>query len=117
MRATADMSGGQGDAIGSNKDVYYIAAADLSHDVTTWNRIGTTDGSGRFIYDLSSLPAGDYYIGVAGSTVNSPAAILVHVDGGQSTIKGDVNGDGVVNNLDAVLVYTYHSGKITQFTV
>ena len=83
---------------------------------THFNRnliIGTADTTGRISFDLSNLPAGDYYIGVAGSTVNSPAAILVHVEGGQSTIKGDVNGDGIVNNLDAVLVYAYHNGKQT----
>ena len=28
-----------------------------------------------------------------------------------AAIPGDVNGDGVVNNLDAVLVYAYHNGK------
>ena len=45
----------------------------------------------------------------------SIAAVIVYA-AGDGKNRGDVNGDGEVNNLDAAMAYAFYNGKITQFT-
>ena len=119
-RATADGQGGRSDVTMPNVDVYWIAADDVKSNVTEWHYLTKSDADGKFTYDFSDMEAGDYYIGVAGDGVSSPGMIIVHKTDDSveedPDLLGDANSDGIVNNVDAMLILQYSSGVTTNVT-
>lgn len=106
-----------------NENVYYISAKDYAGQkvsATYWKKLGATDENGDITVP-NNLEAGTYYISCVGAEANSsergPAAFTLEIKekaGSDDDIKyGDINGDGKVNQLDAVMVYAYHNGKRT----
>ncbi len=84
-----------------------------------WNKVDvsiTVEGEGSYVVALPET-AGTYYLmasDVDAKTEDAalaPATAKIVVE--DSVVYGDVNGDGKVNSVDAMLVYAYHNGKTT----
>lgn len=112
-RAKSDTNGGRSYVNEANAKIYYISAEDFVGGAVSegngWTYLTTANGDGKFSFDLSSLEAGEYYLGTPGNTVSSPGAIAVTVP---SVKYGDVNGDDVINARDAAMIYACVNGEI-----
>ena len=99
--------------ITSCPDVYYLPADDVNTGVvSTWIPIGTADGEGKLTVDTSSLAPGEYIFAMAGqlgeenpdSICSTPGGVRVTVQA-KPALKGDVNGDGIVDVFDVTTLF------------
>lgn len=101
-----------------NTAVYYINADDYAGEkVTKWTSAGTTDENGRITLP-QDLEPGRYYVSSLGQDGNfqqSPAGFVLKVSKLPENIRlGDVNDDGSVNGVDAVLVLKCAAGTLNS---
>ena len=97
--------------------VYCVPVEDLDDGVVTkWNYLGNADENGNLTVDVWMEP-GEYLICVAGqygkdlpnAIVSTPGGILLTVT--EEGVPGDVNGDGIVNGMDALRLKQYLAGQ------
>ena len=124
--AGADMSGSYTTAhtlIDYCPDVYCaLVDAIPSGDVTEWTYVDAANDDGTLTVNTSDLAPGEYIFAIAGQPgAENPDAICSTPGGVRVTIAekkaalGDVNGDGEVDVLDALLAYSYYMGR-TELT-
>ena len=92
----------------ADTQVYYINKDKFTgQKVTQWTSAGSTNADGKITLP-SDLEPGTYYVSCEGMDADfqrAPAAYVLKVTKSLGNIKpGDVNDDGTVNSLDAVLV-------------
>ena len=117
-RDGADMNGSYGTAhtLRTNCPDVYCTPADsvTTGDVTQWTKVGTADADGTLVVDTSTLAPGEYIFAIPGQYGNENPDIIVGAPGGirmtirektVTVIKGDINGDGVVDVLDMTELY------------
>ena len=87
-RAGKDFGAGTNTSVSAKVDIHYIATNALKNgEVTTWEKLGTTNTKGQLTADLSSLNPGTYLFAVSGrkgeenptAVVSAPGGILVTV--------------------------------------
>lgn len=67
------------------------------------------------ISDFKACQSGDKAIGEDGYTCTAPESVTAtRPSTGGTTLKGDVNGDGVVNGVDTNMIYRYVMGYIDE---
>ena len=96
-------------------DVYCTLANNVTTgDVTQWTKVGTADADGTLVVDTSTLAPGEYIFAIPGQYGNEAPDAIVGAPGGirmtirektVTVIKGDINGDGVVDVLDMTELY------------
>ena len=101
----------------------YCTPADsvTTGDVTKWKYVGTAEADGTLVVDTSSLAPGEYIFSIPGQYGNENESAIVGAPGGirltihektVTVIKGDINGDGVINAFDVTELYNaVSSGK------
>lgn len=124
----------------ADRQLYWIHDDYMTGNVTEWNEGEgmVTDEDGRYILDTSDFEPGVYYIGALGGFTEGDgkpdaggfvsagyergvAVLKLTVTEGEGgsegddevtdLIPGDVNLDGEVDTLDALLVYSYYVGS------
>ena len=95
-------------------DVYCTLADDVTTgDVTKWTKVGTAAADGTLVVDTSTLAPGEYIFAIPGQYGNENPNSIVSAPGGirltiheKTAVKGDINGDGIINVADAMALYT-----------
>ena len=96
-------------------DVYCTPADSVTTgDVTQWTKVGTADADGTLVVDTSTLAPGEYIFAIPGQYGNENPNAIVSTPGGirmtirektVTVIKGDVNGDGVIDTTDVMALF------------
>lgn len=104
-------------------EIYYTEYPAASGDVTTWTKVGTAAKDGTISLDTTNMTPGTYLVAMAGQygqtltdkIVSAPGGILLVVEEGDNTVKGDLTGDGELTLDDAMGVYNLSfSGDYTD---
>lgn len=118
-RAWGDLSTGgatEGTLVTDGLPVYLVPENELySGSVKEWEtKLGSTDSEGKITVDTSGLKEGAYLVCVAGQAgqdtdaiVSCAGGIRLVVSKGTAPQPGDVNGDGVIDGMDAVAILRY----------
>ena len=121
-RAWGDLSSGgatEGTLVTDGLPVYLVSEDGLySGKVNEWGAsLGSTDSEGKITVDTSGLKEGTYLVCVAGQAgqgtdaiVSCAGGIRLVVSKGTAPQPGDVNGDGVIDGMDAVAILRYVAG-------
>ena len=85
------MTGGRTDKILSSTQVYVMTdPANAEGDVTTWQKLTTTDEAGKL--PVSFRQPGTYYVAAAGSSVGGPGVCIITVTGdGVSNVEKTID--------------------------
>ncbi len=116
-RTVASMASGSSTSYRAlpDTDVYILNEDDFAgQKVTKWTSLGYTDENGQITVP-GTLEPGRYYISANGNpdAERGPSVFVLTVkrDTGD-VVFGDVNGDGLVNSGDAVLVLKHTAGTL-----
>ena len=116
-RTVASMASGSSTSyrVLPDTDVYILNEDDFAgQKVTKWTSLGYTDEKGQITVP-GTLEPGRYYISANGNpdSERGPSVFVLTVkrDTGD-VVFGDVNGDGLVNSGDAVLVLKHTAGTL-----
>ena len=127
--AGADMYGTYNTAhtlIDYSPSVYCTPVNDIvSGDVTTWQYVGNAEADGSLVVDTSTLAPGEYIFALAGQPGKENPGAICSTPGGirltiheKPVIKGDINGDGVINSTDVMALFNaINSGDDLDATV
>ena len=127
--AGADMYGTYNTAhtlIDYSPSVYCTPVNDIvSGDVTTWQYVGNAEADGSLVVDTSTLAPGEYIFALAGQPGKENSGVICSTPGGirltiheKPVVKGDLNGDGVVDSTDVMALFNaINSGDDLDATV
>ena len=127
--AGADMYGTYNTAhtlIDYSPSVYCTPVNDIvSGDVTTWQYVGNAEADGSLVVDTSKLAPGEYIFALAGQPGKENSGVICSTPGGirltiheKPVVKGDLNGDGVINYTDVMALFNaINSGDDLDATV
>ena len=127
--AGADMYGTYNTAhtlIDYSPSVYCTPVNDIvSGDVTTWQYVGNAEADGSLVVDTSTLAPGEYIFALAGQPGKENPGVICSTPGGirltiheKPVVKGDLNGDGVINSTDVMALFNaINSGDDLDATV
>lgn len=127
--AGADMYGTYNTAhtlIDYSPSVYCTPVNDIgSGDVTTWQYVGDAEADGSLVVDTSTLAPGEYIFALAGQPGKENSGVICSTPGGirltiheKPVVKGDLNGDGVINSTDVMALFNaINSGDDLDATV
>ena len=127
--AGADMYGTYNTAhtlIDYSPSVYCTPVNDIvSGDVTTWQYVGNAEADGSLVVDTSKLAPGEYIFALAGQPGKENSGVICSTPGGirltiheKPVVKGDLNGDGVINSTDVMALFNaINSGDDLDATV
>ena len=127
--AGADMYGSYNTAhtlIDYSPSVYCTPVNDIvSGDVTTWQYVGNAEADGSLVVDTSKLAPGEYIFALAGQPGKENSGVICSTPGGirltiheKPVVKGDLNGDGVINSTDVMALFNaINSGDDLDATV
>ena len=127
--AGADMYGTYNTAhtlIDYSPSVYCTPVNDIvSGDVTTWQYVGNAEADGSLVVDTSKLAPGEYIFALAGQPGKENPGAICSTPGGirltiheKPVVKGDLNGDGVINSTDVMALFNaINSGDDLDATV
>ena len=127
--AGADMYGSYNTAhtlIDYSPSVYCTPVNDIvSGDVTTWQYVGNAEADGSLVVDTSTLAPGEYIFALAGQPGKENSGVICSTPGGirltiheKPVVKGDLNGDGVINSTDVMALFNaINSGDDLDATV
>ena len=127
--AGADMYGTYNTAhtlIDYSPSVYCTPVNDIvSGDVTTWQYVGNAEADGSLVVDTSTLAPGEYIFALAGQPGKENSGVICSTPGGirltiheKPVVKGDLNGDGVINSTDVMALFNaINSGDDLDATV
>ena len=127
--AGADMYGSYNTAhtlIDYSPSVYCTPVNDIvSGDVTTWQYVGNAEADGSLVVDTSTLAPGEYIFAMAGQPGKENPGAICSTPGGirltiheKPVVKGDLNGDGVINSTDVMALFNaINSGDDLDATV
>ena len=127
--AGADMYGTYNTAhtlIDYSPSVYCTPVNDIvSGDVTTWQYVGNAEADGSLVVDTSTLAPGEYIFAMAGQPGKENPGAICSTPGGirltiheKPVVKGDLNGDGVINSTDVMALFNaINSGDDLDATV
>ena len=97
----------------------------VSGDVTTWQYVGNAEADGSLVVDTSTLAPGEYIFALAGQPGKENSGVICSTPGGirltiheKPVVKGDINGDGVINSTDVMALFNaINSGDDLDATV
>ena len=97
----------------------------VSGDVTTWQYVGNAEADGSLVVDTSTLAPGEYIFALAGQPGKENPGAICSTPGGirltiheKPVVKGDLNGDGVVDSTDVMALFNaINSGDDLDATV
>lgn len=93
--------------------------------MTTWQYVGNAEADGSLVVDTSTLAPGEYIFALAGQPGKENSGVICSTPGGirltiheKPVVKGDLNGDGVINSTDVMALFNaINSGDDLDATV